>query len=223
MNPLLELRPLRVEDERSFKSAVKEFADQTPPWQFAFHFDPSGDFSEYVRKLHAWSRGLELAERFVPNSYYVGVVDGAIIGRVSIRHELSDFLRRVGGHIGYGVIATERRRGYATEMLRQALPICATLGIRRALVTCDADNIGSRRVIEKCGGCLEGLTDCPDLEVQKRRYWISTEQSGATTPNQDGPIQTPLRTLGSITPVFAGVPVAPPSSAEWHGAEAQRR
>jgi predicted acetyltransferase len=183
----LELRPLRAEDERSFRSAVKEFADQTPPWQFAFHFDPSGDFSDYVRKLSAWSRGLELAEGFVPNSYYVGVVDGAIIGRVSIRHELNDFLRRVGGHIGYGVIPTERQRGYATEMLRQALSICATLGIRRALVTCDADNIGSQRVIEKCGGCFEGLTDCPGLEVQKRRYWISTEQPGGTTPNKDGP------------------------------------
>ena len=95
MNPPLELRPLRVEDERSFKSAVKGFAEQTPPWQFAFHFDPSGDFSEYVRKLSAWSRGFELPEGFVPNSYYVGVVDAAIIGRVSIRHELNEFLRRV--------------------------------------------------------------------------------------------------------------------------------
>jgi len=99
-------------------------------------------------------------------------------------------------------------------MLRQALPICATLGIRRALVTCDADNIGSRRVIEKCSGCLEGLTDCPDLEVQKRRYWISTEQFGATTSNQRWPIHTPLRTLGNTMPVSAGVPFAPPSSAE---------
>jgi predicted acetyltransferase len=203
-----------VEDERSFKSAVKEFALQTPPWQFAFQFDPSGDFSEYVRKLNAWSRGLELAEAFVPNSYYVGVVDGSIIGRVSIRHELNDFLRRVGGHIGYGVIPTERQRGHATEMLRQALPICATLGIRRALVTCDADNIGSQRVIEKCGGCFEGLTESPDLEVQKRRYWISTEQSGGTTPNKDGPIQTPLHTLGNITPVSAGTPIALPPGAE---------
>jgi hypothetical protein len=106
-------------------------------------------------------------------------------------------------------------------MLRRALPICATLGIRRALVTCDADNIGSRRVIEKCGGCFEGLTDHPDLEVQKRRYWISTEQSGATTPIQDGPMQTPLRTLGNITPVSAGALVAPPSGAE--GARVSRK
>ncbi len=205
----LELRPLRVEDERSFKRAVKEFADQTSPWQFAFHFDPSGDFSGYVRKLNAWSRGSELPEGSVPNSYYVGVVNAAIIGRVSIRHELNEFLSRIGGHIGYGVIPSERRRGYATEMLRQALPICATLGIRTALVTCDADNIESRRVIEKCGGRFEGLTDYPDLEVQKRRYWISTEQSVATAPAQDGPNQTPSRTLGNATPSSGGAHVAP--------------
>jgi predicted acetyltransferase len=88
----LELRPLRVEDERSFKRAVEEFADQTPPWEFAFHFDPSGDFSEYVRKLDAWSRDFEIREGFVPSSYCVGVVEGAIIDRVSIRHELNEFL-----------------------------------------------------------------------------------------------------------------------------------
>jgi hypothetical protein len=98
--------------------------------------------------------------------------------------------------------------------LRQALPICATLGISKVLVTCDADNIGSRRVIEKCGGCLEGLTDDPDLEVQKRRYWISTDQSGATKPNQDGATQTPLRTPGNFAPDSADIPAAPSSGAE---------
>jgi predicted acetyltransferase len=61
-------------------------------------------------------------------------------------------------------------------MLRQALPICAGGGIHKALVTCDADNVGSRKVIERCGGVFEGLTSEPELKVQKRRYWIETSK-----------------------------------------------
>jgi predicted acetyltransferase len=59
-------------------------------------------------------------------------------------------------------------------MLRRALPICATLGIDQALITCDVDNIASRKVIERCGGVFEAVTNDPDLEIQKRRYWVKT-------------------------------------------------
>lgn len=170
----LKLRPLQVEDEASFKQAVEEFKSETPPWEFAFHFDPAADFAAYVQRLENWSRGLELTGKFVPNSFFVGVVNGTIVGRLSLRHCLNDFLRRIGGHIGYGVIPSQQRRGYATAMLTQALPLCAKLGIERALVTCDVDNIGSQKVVEKCGGVFESVTDDPDLEIQKRRYWIDT-------------------------------------------------
>ena len=101
-------------------------------------------------------------------------MDGVVIGRVSIRFRLNEFLSRIGGHIGYGVRRSRRRRGYATEMLRQALPICAGNGIKQALVTCDVDNPGSIKVIERCGGIFESLTCEPDLKIQKRRYWLKT-------------------------------------------------
>jgi predicted acetyltransferase len=171
--PLL-LRPLEVGDEASFKNAVAEFAREMPPWQFAFGFDASLPFAEYVAKLKAHSRGVGVPAGFVPNTYLVGAVDEVIVGRLSLRHVLNDALSRIGGHLGYGVIPSQRRRGHATAMLRQALPICAGLGIERALLTCDEDNIASRRVIQRCGGILENLRDDRDSGIPKLRYWLPT-------------------------------------------------
>jgi predicted acetyltransferase len=168
----LKLRPLRLEDEVSFKKAIAAFESEATPFEFAFDFDASIPCEAYVKKLEGWPLGKDLPDKFVPSTFLVGVVDGRIVGRVSLRHCLNDFLARIGGHIGYGVIPACRRKGYATEMLRQTLPICASLGIQKVLITCDIGNPGSRKVIEDCGGVFENLTDEPQLEVQKRRYWI---------------------------------------------------
>jgi predicted acetyltransferase len=173
-NACLEFRPLRAEDERSFREAVREFQDESPPFDFALGFDASLSFPEYVRRLDDWPSGANLPAGFVPGSFYVGVVDGVVVGRLSLRHRLNEFLAKVGGHIGYGVRRSERGRGYATEMVRRSLPVCAKLGIERALITCDVDNAGSIKVIERCGGILEGVTCDPQLEIQKRRYWVKT-------------------------------------------------
>ena len=90
------------------------------------------------------------------------------LGSISVRHELTPFLLEVGGHIGYSVRPSARRRGVATEALRLVLPHAAALGIDPALVTCDVDNVGSAAVIEANGGVLE------DVRGDKRRYWVPT-------------------------------------------------
>jgi predicted acetyltransferase len=79
-----------------------------------------------------------------------------------------------GGHIGYGVLPGHRRRGYATEMLRQALVIARSVGVDRVLVTCDDDNPASAAVIERCGGVLESVKTRTedDRVIPFRRYWI---------------------------------------------------
>ena len=172
---------LRVEDELSFRAAFEEFKRETLPWQFAFGFDDPIDFADYVDQLLGHSRGIGIPAGWVQNTFFVGVVDGLVVGRLSLRHSLNDYLSKIGGHIGYGVIPSKRSKGYATELLRQAIPICASLGISKALVSCDVNNTASRKVIESCGGIFEGIVECHDSGMPKRRYWIPT----ATPENEN--------------------------------------
>jgi len=90
------------------------------------------------------------------------------LGRISLRHELTELLFNWGGHIGYSVRPSARRRGFASQALGMMLPVCAGLGIDPALVTCDPDNDGSRRTIEKNGGVYE------DTREGKLRFWLPT-------------------------------------------------
>jgi len=95
------------------------------------------------------------------------IADGEeLLGFLSVRHELHDFLLDEGGHIGYSVRPSRRRQGIATQALALGVDLAHELGIDRVLVTCDEDNVASRRVIESAGGVHE------DTRNGKRRYWI---------------------------------------------------
>jgi predicted acetyltransferase len=89
-----------------------------------------------------------------------------MVGFVAVRHRLNDFLLELGGHIGYSVRPSRRRRGHAGRGLGLALAHARGLGLDRALLTCDVDNEASRRTIERAGGVRE------DTRQGKHRYWV---------------------------------------------------
>jgi predicted acetyltransferase len=166
----LRLRPLEPGDEAAFRDAHEVMALEG--FTFGLGFEPEEPFSDYVEQLAGYRCGIGLPERWVPSTFLVADVGGEVVGRSSIRHVLNDFLAYEGGHIGYGVRPEHRRRGYASEILRQSLVVARSLGVDRALITCDETNTASVRVIEGCGGVLETTVD-GEKGDRVRRYWIA--------------------------------------------------
>lgn len=165
----------------SFLDAVAEFreenrgsaTDRTALGDEIREFGPGwsapDEFARYVAWLVAQAReDTPRRPGHVPATNLWWTEDETYLGRLAIRHRLTDDLREVGGHIGYDVRPSARRRGHASAMLRAALPVARGLGIGSALVTCDVDNIASRKVIESNGGRLE------DRRGAKLRFWVPT-------------------------------------------------
>ncbi len=119
--------------------------------------------------------GVNLPNGYVPATY-LWLVDGdEFIGEISIRHALTHALLRFGGNIGYVVRYSRWNTGAGTKMLAMALEYAKnTVGLNRALVTCNDENIASARVIEKNGGVLQDKIEntIGGKRITTRRYWI---------------------------------------------------
>lgn len=165
---VLSLRPLTAADEQVCLAVQDEF-DGFP---FLLLWNRELSWARYLELLDGLRTGKWIPDGLVPSDFLLAEVDGEIVGRVSIRYELNEALAEKGGHVGYGVRPAFRRRGFASEVLRQSLSRLHAGGVAPVLVVCDDDNLGSATVIERCGGVLESVVTPDDGSAPFRRYWI---------------------------------------------------
>ena len=167
-----------VKPTETHKDAVlgykKEFTENNEYIHGSAWLTDTDDFDAWLANVR-FEEGLKTHhENKVPASEYLAIrkSDNKLVGLVSLRRELNDYLEKFGGHIGYSVRRSERRKGYATQMLEIALLECKTFSIPKVLVTCDKNNIASETVIKLNGGVFESETVDPE-GVTLKRYWIT--------------------------------------------------
>jgi len=135
-------------------------------------FDDPKEWIKYLdshRDPQTLPKGRVLSTQFI----FLREEDNKIVGMIDIRHSLSEYLEKFGGHIGYSVAPSERRKGYASQMLKEALLKCKELGIDNVLITCIDNNDGSRKTILANGGVYESTVYEPEEKVYLERYWIN--------------------------------------------------
>ncbi len=169
----LILQKPQLEHETAWRDILTEIqraGELVVPYALCLGLD---DYLEWLRKTQWLSKGKELGEWVRADLFFLVEEEkpGYIFGAINLRYELNDYLRMVGGHIGYGVRPSQRGKGYATRMLALALPICKAEGLQEVLITCETWNAASEVVIQHNGGVLDNVVQ--DGEKEFARYWIA--------------------------------------------------
>lgn len=160
--------------EKSYLQALMEFSKEKYSLEYRC---PKKDesFDDFKQRIAGMSQGFNLPDGFVPETILWLIDDHEYIGEVSVRHTLNYSLLRAGGHIGYVIRPSMRKKGYGKRILKLSLEVVKSLGMKKVLLTCDETNIGSVKIIESNGGVLEDATDMGQGLPRKLRYWIHVE------------------------------------------------
>lgn len=169
---VITLEKPHVKWKYSYLTLVEEFKfnnEDLIPWVIGLGFD---DFASYLKILEDASQGIGLKDWQVPHETYWLVVDEEVVGVSNLRLQLTDKLRRDGGHIGYGVRPSARRKGFATFMLSETLKKAKSHGIENCLIMCDKHNEASAGTIIKNGGLFDSEEVLENGGEIIQRYWL---------------------------------------------------
>lgn len=169
-----------------YKQQAKEMIEETKKhdvdnpdiWAGYSSMEKYEIYEEWLKKLDNYLDFENIKTGKVPASTYflLRKTDNRILGIINIRYEFNEYLKNYGGHIGYSIRPTERRKGYGRKQLILGLEKCLEIQINNVLITCRENNIGSAKVIESCGGIYEDTRFCKDENDNLKRYWINIEE-----------------------------------------------
>ncbi len=161
-----------VQYKDSYLAAVRELQGEGKHLDESIRF-LSENFPAFVHRSLQQKDRVKLVSGRVPNADFWLIDSGEFVGRLNLRYELDADLLKFGGHIGYEVRPSRRKQGYGTRILHLGLEIAKAAGIHKVLVTCDENNIGSKKIIEHNGGQFENAVHIDGSTIKKLRYWIN--------------------------------------------------
>lgn len=166
------VRELTLKDETAFYQAVEDWRGEDLSW-ITFEWRQGMDFAQHLERLRKNRLGQELVAGRVPSTMLYGFYKDQIIGRVSIRHELNQYLLERGGHIGYSIAPKFRKMSLGSEMVKKSIDyIRKELKLSKILITCSEQNTPSVRIIESLGAVLENSFQDEEAREVVRRYWL---------------------------------------------------
>jgi predicted acetyltransferase len=166
-----------VKYKDSYLSAVREYkAENLLNYRTININDLEKDFEKYIEDIKNQSKGIGLPQGHVPHTVFWLVDDEGYIGKLDLRHYLNDYLKVIGGHIGYNIRPTRRRQGLGKLILKLGLEEAKKRGIKEVVITCDVDNVASSKIIEANGGQFEDFTFGfygDESNIEKKRFKIN--------------------------------------------------
>ena len=171
----LKFEKPKIMYEKFAEEYINEFLE------YGSEINGTGGLQRYMNNYQGWLEKIRNDEKIdmktnekVPAETFFVIrnIDKRIVGMVNIRKRLNEELIIHGGHIGYSIRPTERRKGYGTEILKMALNELKKINVKKVLITCNKDNIGSSRVIMNNAGKLENEIVNKETGKEMQRYWI---------------------------------------------------
>ena len=153
--------------------------------EYNSNINGSGGLDRYTDNYKDWLIKIEHDRNMIPNEQRVPALtyflirenDNRIIGMINIRLTLNERLKRKGGHIGYGIRPTERKKGYNKINLYLGLQVCQEHGLDKVLLDADIDNSASWKTMEALGGKRISTFYDDNSKMECVKYEIDVEKS----------------------------------------------